>query len=163
MIGIFYGSTTGNTESLAHEIASQLGIDAADVHNVAQASAEWIDRYDTLLLGSSTWGVGDLQDDWYTFVDELKTKNLSGKKIGLFGCGDSASYPDSFGEAIAVLYEALAESGCTFIGQMPASDYPATESRAFQGQTALGLLADDDAPEKSAERMKTWVTALQNA
>ena len=163
MMGIFYGSTTGNTATLAREIAAQLGIGSADVHDVAQASADLAERYDTLLLGSSTWGVGDLQDDWYTFVDELKKVNLNGKKIGLFGCGDSASYPDSFGDAIGVLYEELAGTGCTFIGQVNATDYPSTDSKAFQDGKVLGLLADDDAPEKTPDRMKIWVEALQNA
>ena len=34
MIGIFYGSTTGCTEEVANSIAQQLGVDAADIHNV---------------------------------------------------------------------------------------------------------------------------------
>ena len=33
--GIFYGSTNGDTESVANKIAIQLGIGKGDVHNVA--------------------------------------------------------------------------------------------------------------------------------
>ena len=33
--GIFYGSTNGDTESVANKIAIQLGIGKEDVHNVA--------------------------------------------------------------------------------------------------------------------------------
>ena len=40
MKGIFYGSTTGTTGSLAGRIAEELGIAAADVHDVAGAAAD---------------------------------------------------------------------------------------------------------------------------
>ena len=163
MTGIFYGSTTGNTLALARQIADRLGIATAHLHDVGGASIEAIEPYDTLLLGSSTWGIGDLQDDWYSFIDSLKNTDLSRKRVGLFGCGDSASYPDSFGDAIGLLHETLSGSGCTFIGIVPATDYPLQESKAFQGGHVLGLLADDDAPEKTASRLETWVAALQNA
>ena len=65
MIGIFFGSTTGTTEAAAGDIARRLGVAAADLHNVADTPADEVDRYDLLLLGSSTWGCGELQDDWY--------------------------------------------------------------------------------------------------
>ena len=105
MIGIFYGSSTGNTESLANEVAIKLGVAASDIHNVAGASADAAKTYDVLLLGSSTWGVGDLQDDWYAFVEALKKEDLTGKRVGLFGCGNSGSFPDSFCDALGILHE----------------------------------------------------------
>lgn len=162
MTGIFYGSTTGNTEALACEIAAKLGIAASDIHDVGSASADQAAPYDTLLLGSSTWGVGDLQDDWYEFVEALKKENLAGKKVGLFGCGDSGSYPDSFGDALGVIREELSGTGCTFVGEVDASDYASTGSKAFAGGKVLGLLADDDEPGKTPARTETWVAALQN-
>lgn len=54
MTGIFFGSTTGTTESVAARIAERLGVAQADVHNVAAASVEDVKKYDLLLLGSST-------------------------------------------------------------------------------------------------------------
>ena len=83
MIGIYYGSSTGNTEAAANDIAAALGVDAANIHNVGDTDASTVADYDTLLLGSSTWGAGDLQDDWYDFLDNLKAQDLAGKKIGL--------------------------------------------------------------------------------
>ena len=38
--GIFYGSTNGDTESVANKIAIQLGIGKEDVHNVADTTPE---------------------------------------------------------------------------------------------------------------------------
>lgn len=163
MKGIFYGSSTGNTEELAKEIASKLGIGAGDMHDVASASAQEAAGYDCLLLGSSTWGSGDLQDDWYGFLDKLKKENLAGKKVGLFGCGDSASYPDTFCDALGVIHDELAGSGCTFIGQMDASGYPVDDSKAFAGGKVLGLVADDYEPAQTDGRLTAWTEAIQNA
>ena len=87
MTGIFFGSTTGTTESVAARIAERLGVAQADVHNVAAASVEDVKKYDLLLLGSSTWGSGELQDDWPGFLDKLGKEDLSGRRVALFGCG----------------------------------------------------------------------------
>ena len=79
MTGIFYGSTTGATEAVAQDIARMLGIPDSDIHNVAETSPDAVAPYDFLILGSSTWGCGELEDDWYGFLDVLEKKDLSGK------------------------------------------------------------------------------------
>ena len=68
-IGIFYGSSTGNTEEVAFRLAKMLNVNDSDVHDVAHSAPSDLGKYDLLLLGSSTWGNGDLQDDWYDFID----------------------------------------------------------------------------------------------
>ena len=95
-IGIFYGSTTGTTESVAEQIASHLGVGSSEVYNVGNTDAKVAEEYELLILGSSTWGSGELQDDWYDFLEQLAGKNLSGKKIALFGCGDAMSFGSTF-------------------------------------------------------------------
>lgn len=86
--GIFFGSSTGTTEEVAHKIAGLLKIDSADVHNVATTAPDAVADYEVLLLGSSTWGSGELQDDWYDFLTGLEALDLKGKKIAIFGLGD---------------------------------------------------------------------------
>ena len=54
MTGIFYGSTTGTTEAVAQDIAKQLGVASADVHNVADASADEANKYDLLVCAIYT-------------------------------------------------------------------------------------------------------------
>lgn len=107
MTGIFYGSTTGSTEAVAQDIARLLGVAESDLHNVADTPADEADKYDLLLFGSPTWGCGELQDDWYGFLEDLKKRDLRGKQVALFGCGDSGCYPDTFCDAIGLLYEGL--------------------------------------------------------
>lgn len=157
MIGIFYGSTMGNTEAAANSIAQALSIDAAQVHNVGDTGVDAVAQYDTLLLGSSTWGAGDLQDDWYDFLDALKAQDLSGKRVALFGCGDSDSYPDTFCNAMAQIFDGLAETGATFVGAVDASSYPSAESDAVRDGHFVGLALDDADTDSHEERIAAWV------
>ena len=67
-IGIFYGSSTGTCESLAEQLAGELGVTGGDVHSADKLTAELANTYDVLVLGTSTWGDGELQDDWYDAI-----------------------------------------------------------------------------------------------
>lgn len=160
MIGIFYGSTTGNTEALANDIAAALGVAATDVHNVGATGADAVQQYETLLLGSSTWGCGDLQDDWYDFLDALKTQDLTGKRVAFFGCGDSDSYPDTFCGALSEIYDAIAGSGATFVGEIEATG-GGMESPSCRDGQFIGLFADDADDSATAARMEAWIAAVK--
>ena len=161
MIGLFFGSTTGTTEELAGKNAERLNGAASDVHNVGETQADAVAPYDVLLLGTSTWGDGELQDDWYDFLDALKKQDLSGKKVGLFGCGDSESYPDTFCDGVGLIYEALASTGCTFVGAYTPWGYSVTDSKISKDGKFVGL-AVDECNESSAteERLEQWISAL---
>ena len=71
--GVFYGSSTGTCEELANQIAEKLGVSSTDVHSVDKMTADKIKEYEVLVLGTSTWGDGELQDDWYDGVKVLKS------------------------------------------------------------------------------------------
>ncbi|ATR90831.1 flavodoxin [Porphyromonas gingivalis] len=160
-IGIFYGSSTGTTSDLAQKIASALGVDSANVMDVANADAAAAAKYDVLLLGSSTWGLGDLQDDWESFLPKLKGENLSGKKVGLFGCGDASSYSDTFCAALGTIKAELANTGCTFIGAYPAEGYSYDETTAEENGQLIGLCVDDaNESDQTEARMERWIAAL---
>ena len=122
-IGVFYGSTTGTTEDLARRIAEKLDVPSADVFDVSKLTEALVNEYDVLVLGSSTWGAGELQDDWYDGVKVLKKCDLSHKSVALFGCGDSDSYSDTFCDAIGILYEDLKDTHCKFCGATDTAGY----------------------------------------
>lgn len=107
---VIYGSSTGSCQSIAETIASKLGVEAVDVANIDDAT---ITSHENLLLGTSTWGAGEMQDDWYDGVKTLKSAGLAGKTVALFGCGDSESYPDTFCGGMKELYDAAVEAGAT--------------------------------------------------
>ncbi len=161
--GIFYGSTTGNTEQAARAIADALGVDGSDVINVGEASADQLRNYDLLILGSSTWGIGDLQDDWESIIDEVRGEDLSGKKVAVFGTGDSASYSDSFCDAVGILAEAAEAAGAGLVGTgVDTSGYSYDESKAERDGTFVGLLLDyDNEEDRSEERISGWVQRIK--
>ncbi len=92
---IVFGSTTGNTESVANMVAEVLEQKDVEVtvKNVTDATvAELGNNFDVTLLGASTWGDDEIefQEDFEPFYDQLDDAQLSGKKVALFGCGDSS-------------------------------------------------------------------------
>lgn len=160
--GIFYGSTTGTTESVARLIAGKLGISPADLHDVSKMTADRVASYDALILGTSTWGDGELQDDWYDGIKVLKGADLKGKTIALFGCGDSESYADTFCDGMGVLYEDLKDSGCVFIGAVPESDYTYSASVAVADGKFVGLAIDEmNESDKTEARVESWTEMLK--
>lgn len=160
-IGIYYGSSTGNTQNIAEIIAGRLGVPSSDVHDVTSASADF-SGYDILLFGSSTWGIGDLQDDWEGFIGKVSNADLAGKKVAIFGCGDSASYSDSFCDAIGKIFHTVERKGCTIIGKVSDDKYSYNSSEAFIDGKLIGLPLDvDNESDKTDERINAWVNQLK--
>lgn len=161
-IRMYYGSSTGTTQEIAGRIADKLDLAKDCIKDVSNLTKEDVEKTDVLLLGSSTWGSGDLQDDWYSGMDTLKTANLDGKVIALFGCGDSQSFGDTFCNAIGNLYNALKNSGATFVGFMPTDGYDYSDSEAVVDGQFVGLAIDEaNEPEKTDERIDLWVSELK--
>lgn len=160
-IGIYYGSTTGNTQEVATEIAEKLGVDKSDLHDISNAKADF-SAYDVVLFGSSTFGVGDLQDDWESYIDKVKSADLSGKKVALFGCGDSASFSDTFCNAVGRIYDSIKDKGCQFIGQISTDGYTFDATEALVDDQFVGLLIDNDNEfDQTSARIESWVNALK--
>jgi flavodoxin I len=158
---IIFGSTTGMTEDVANKIASRLNLSKDNVYGVADITPEIIARYDVLLLGSSTWGSGEVQDDWYDGVEVLKKSDLNGKKISFFGTGDSDSYPDTFCDALGVIYKEIESSGATFIGQVDTSEYTFDDSVAVVDGKFIGLALDEtNEANKTDDRINRWIKSL---
>lgn len=162
-IGIYYGSTTGNTQEVAEEIAKKLDVAKVDLHDVSNASADF-SAYDTILFGSSTLGMGDLQDDWDSFIDKVKAADLSGKKVAIFGCGDSSSYSDTFCDAVGKIYDVVKDKGCQIIGQVNPEGYTYDSSEALVNGQFVGLLIDNDnESDQTDQRIACWVEDLKKA
>jgi len=158
-VGIFYGSTTGTCEDIAGRMAAK--ISGAEVINAAGLTADNVAEYDMLLLGSSTWGAGELQDDWYDACDVLSGLDLSGKTVALFSVGDSDGYSDSFCGALAPLYEAVKDTGATIVGQVSTEGYTFDDSEGVVDGQFLGLALDEtNEPDKTDERIDAWLAAI---
>lgn len=159
MTGIIFGSSMGNTEEAANLIASNLGID--NVLNVADTDAKTINSFDKLIIGSSTWGSGDLQDDWDVF--DFDSLDVSGKTVALFGLGDSSSYSDTYCDAMGIIYDKLVQKGANIIGQVSTDGYSFDESRSLRDGKFVGLALDaDNESDQTEERIKKWTESIKS-
>ena len=161
---IIYGSSTGTCQAIAAKIAGRLGLASSDVYDVADISADTVGAYRNLLLGTSTWGAGELQDDWYDGLEKLKGADLEGKTVALFGCGDCESYGDTFCAAIGEIYENLKGCGVRFVGQVPTDGYTYDDSAAVVDGQFVGLALDDvNEGDKTDARIDAWIARIKDS
>jgi len=155
---VVYGSTTGTCEAIAEKIGAKLN---AEVINVTDLTIAQLEEADVILLGTSTWGAGELQDDWYDGVETVRGANLVGKKVAIFGCGDSASYSDTFCGGMKELADAANAAGATLIGEVDASEYTYDDSEAVVDGKFVGLAIDDiNEDDKTDARIDAWLPTL---
>lgn len=157
---IVYGTSTGTCEELANKIGGKLGVD--NIINVTDLDSSVIADNDNLILGTSTWGAGEMQDDWYDGVKVLKGADLSGKTVALFGCGDSESYPDTFVGGMAEIYNAAKTAGADVIGAVSTDGYTFDDSESVVDDHFVGLALDEvNEDDKTDERIEAWVAQIQ--
>lgn len=161
-IGIFYGSTDGNTENVVEKVQAALGKDLVELHNVDASTAEDVQNYSNIIFACPTWEIGELQEDWESFIDILDDIDFSGKKISYIGLGDADGYPDTFLDALGIIHDRIKDKGATFVGKWSTDDYTFDESRAVVNGKFLGLAIDEDSePEKTDGRIKKWVEQIK--
>lgn len=161
-IGLFYGSSTGNTKEAAARIQTVLGDAVVSVQDIAQAKAENMLPFDVLIFGTSTWGFGDQQDDWIRFEPELKRVDWANKTVALFALGDQYGYPDTFVDAMGLLYETLTKQGAPIVGAWAGQDYEFESSCAHRDGTFVGLALDEDnQADLTAHRIEQWTHVLK--
>ena len=157
-VKVIFGSTTGATESAAAEIAAAFGVQAI---NVANATADDF-KADLLILGSSTWGLGELQDDWAVKIGLLESADLNGKLVAVFGLGDQSGFADTYCDAMGILAKTAKNCGANLIGQTSAEGYGHSSSAAVEGGMFCGLALDDNnESEKTSSRIGAWVEKLK--
>ncbi|MDR1573518.1 MAG: flavodoxin [Clostridiales Family XIII bacterium] len=109
---VIYWSGTGNTEQMANAVLAGLqaaGADAA-LFSVNKITADEAAAYDKLALGCPSMGAEVLEEDEFEpFFTELE-KNISGKKVALFG-----SYGWGDGEWMRNWNERCASSGADLV------------------------------------------------
>lgn len=159
-IGVFYGSTNGNTQDAAQKIQEALGADLFDVGKLKDT--ENFASYDVLIFGTSTWYDGALQDDWDSFLSRVEKADLAGKKVALFGLGDQDSYGGMFVNGMRYIYDVVLKKGATLIGRWPDEGYNYDESTSVIDGKFIGLALDEDnQSELSDERIQKWCAQIK--
>lgn len=136
---IIYGSSTGNTEKivqvLAQELKTRFDVTLLDV---TDAEPRDMTTNDVLLLGSSTWYDGQLQEDFQEFYDSMDEVDLKGKRVAVFGTGDSSW--DEFCAAVDILEEKVLELNAEIM--------------------APGFKWDGEVTEEALPDIRTWASKL---
>lgn len=166
-IGLFYGSTTCYTEMAAEKIQENLNQlfdeQVVEVFNIKDTSLQKAESFDVLIFGISTWDFGELQEDWESHWEDIKTLKLDNKVVSLFGLGDQLGYADWFQDAVGMLHDELAILGCRFIGYWPNQGYEFSASKALTDDTShfVGLSLDDENQyDKTDQRIAHWCEQL---
>ena len=161
-IGLFFGSTTGNTANVAEMIKKEFGSGIVDVFDVENAKAEDLKKYEILIFGTSTWGYGEPQDAWAAFESNLGSVDFNDRKVAFFALGDQYNYADTFVDAMGMLYETVKAKGAEVIGVWPKEGYEHSCSKAEVDGKFVGLALDEDNQADMTEnRVKEWVEQLK--
>ena len=168
-VGVFFGTSTGSTQEAAELIASKIpdAVGPIDIDSIKKNLAEEFDKYDALIVGTPTWNTGADTERSGVGWDEVYYRHMQnklsfpGKKVAVFGLGDSISYSDNYADATGELHDVFQSLGCTMMGYTSQEGYEHKSSKAIRGDLFCGLLLDavnfDDLTE---QRVEAWVEQL---
>lgn len=157
-----FGATEAAAELVADALSAQLAR-AVPCRDVSWFDLAELADYDLLVLGASTWNIGQLPFGWADALADLAELDLTGKVVALFGTGDQVGYPDTFLDALGMVAGAARRAGAVLVGSWPITGYHFTGSLALQGDSFVGLALDDDNQEElSAARIAAWVELVLN-
>lgn len=157
-IAIVYGSSTGNTEKVALQIQNTLIDHEVNLYNVQECGVDFYSEYDNIIFGVSTWGEGDMQDDWDSYENKFSKVDLSGKIVALFGLGDQEEYSDNYLDAMGTVHDIVTKNGATVVGSWENTGYEFDDSTALRDGRFIGLALDEDNQSKLTDaRLTQWL------
>jgi len=165
-MAIFFGPEKGSVHRVAKLLASKLENLNPDLILVNEATAEDLERYDTIIFGISTIG-RDTWDqkfgnvDWAKFMPTVSSFDFTGKKVAVFGLGDHITYAYHFVNSMGILAKTIIKNGGELVGKVNPEGYTFQDSEALEGGLFLGLPVDEDfEPELTDSRLEAWVKQL---
>ncbi|MBR9912039.1 MAG: flavodoxin [Gammaproteobacteria bacterium] len=159
VIGLFFGSDEGNTETVAARIQQRFGEEWVDVYDIADVTQLEFADYDKIILAIPTWDFGQIQSDWEEFWGDVSDIDFTGKTVALVGLGDQFGYGDYFLDAMGMLHDVIVARGAEIVGLWPTSGYEFDASKAVtaDGDYFVGLGIDEDQQEDlTAGRLNRW-------
>jgi flavodoxin I len=170
-IGIFFGTETGTTRLIAKKLHKKLGDEnASKPLNVNRITPEEMLQYDALILGTPSYGVGDipgrsagcLESNWEEFFAQLGTPNLSGKRIALYGLGAQERYSDRFAASLIRVYQIFKDLGAEIVGSWDTDGYIFEHSPSIVDGRFVGLVVDERTQGALTEqRLDTWLEQVK--
>ena len=161
-VAIVWGSNTGQTEEAAGRLKELLSLETS--LDVSRASPEEILGYDVVIIGASTWDIGEPQYDWEDRLPELEELDWSGRHVAFFGTGDGLTYDDTFVDAFGLIWERIKDKGAMLVGLWPTEGYRFADSASLTEDRThfLGLpLDNDNEAHLTEERLVAWAAKLK--
>ena len=158
-IGLYFGSTSGNTEDVADLVVKYLGDGSAVKHDLARTGLANAGAYDLLVFGIPTWDGGNLQSDWEDRWSELSKINFSGRVVALFGLGDQYGYSETYLDGMGMLHAHLCQLGAQVVGSWPTTGYTfeSTKALCHRENRFVGLALDEESEGHLTEpRVMEW-------
>ncbi len=165
-VGIYFATTTGKTEDIAERLHGLLGEaespkDISDVDDLNELSS-----HEGIICGIPTWNTGADSErsgtTWDSLLDEIGSLNLSGKKVAIFGLGDSSTYTENYCDAMEELHRFFTQAGATMVGYVSVTEYTFDESKSVVGDSFCGLPLDEDSESDMTDsRISKWVEQLK--
>lgn len=170
-IGIFFGTETGTTRLIAKKIHARLGdAIAAKPVNVNRIEPAELLQYDALILGTPSYGVGQipgrsagcLEANWEEFLAKMPQADLRGKRIALFGLGAQERYAERFASSLRRLHDTLLGFGAEIVGAWSTEGYTFEHSASVIGERFVGLVIDQRTQGLLTEaRLDAWVAQVR--
>ena len=140
---LFYSTMTGNTEDMAIDTEEEL-ISRGHEVELMDMIADGLPNedplpHDLLIMGTYTWGEGDIPEETEDFLEDLFAYDMSGLSISIFGSGDHA-------------YENFAGAVDEMIGQF--------RERGHKGDIPT-MKVDVDEMDNIAEDIKSYVDRIE--
>lgn len=173
-IGIFFGSETGTTRLVAKKLHKLLGAELADKPvNVNRIEPEDMLAYDALILGTPSYGIGDIpgngasgcfEPNWVEFFEKFGKPDLSGKRIAFFGLGAQERYSEQFASSLMAVYAVFESLGAEMIGDWSTEGYTFAHSDAVRDGRFVGLVIDQRTQGMlTDDRLKQWLEQITPA
>ena len=173
-IGMFFGTETGTTRLIAKKMQKQIG-DAicAKPVNVNRITPEDMLKYDALILGTPSYGIGEIpgksassgcfEPNWEEFLALLPANpDFTGKRIAFFGLGAQERYADRFASSLFALVEKFKGWGAEIVGDWPTDGYTYDQSAAEVDGRFIGLIIDQRTQGMlTDERIDTWLAQVK--
>ncbi len=161
-IGLFYAAKADKTTWVAEQIQKAFGKDKIETVAIEEAWQNDFDAYDNFILGASTWFDGELPTYWDELLPELRTLDLKGKKVAIFGLGDQVRYPENFVDGMGLLAQVFEGGGATLVGFTPSEGYTFERSKALRGDQWCGLVVDMENQSDQAEgKINAWCEQIK--
>jgi len=166
-VGIYFATTTGKTEDIAERLHGLLGSadapkDISDVDDLSELSG-----HDGVICGIPTWNTGADSERsgtaWDSILEDIGELNLNGKKVAIFGLGDSSTYTENYCDAMEELHRYFQQAGASMVGYVEKTDYTFDESKSVVGEKFCGLPLDEDSEsDMTDERLSGWAEKLKS-